>query len=96
MISTYSLYEDGFYTIFSDRVSIIKNDKEIHQGLAVKGRYVLYPKALVKPPEKEEKLSKNSIIRNHTFLWYYRLGHMILEEMIDLNNYTILHYRGDL
>ena len=54
LISTYYLYEDGFHTTFSDKVSIIKNDKEIHQALIVNGRCVLYPKVSVEPPEKEE------------------------------------------
>ena len=74
----------------------MKNDKEIQQALTVNGRYVLHPKALVEPLKEEEKLSKSSIVGNYTFLWHYRLGHISLEEMIDLSNYGILHYGGDI
>ena len=51
LISTYCVCEDGFHTTFFDRVSIMKNDKEIHQAPTVNGRYVLHPKTLVEPPK---------------------------------------------
>ena len=66
--ATYCLYEDGFHTDFSDRMSILKNDREIYQAHALNGTYVLHPKALVAPPEEEEKLSEKSIIIYPTFL----------------------------
>ena len=48
---TYCSYEDWFHTDFSDRASIMKNEKEVCQALVVNGIYVLHLKALVKPPK---------------------------------------------
>ena len=73
------------FTPYFLRMSIIKNDREIHQPLAKNGIYVLHPKALVKPPKEEKKLSKISIVNNPTFLWHYKFDHISLAEMKDLN-----------
>ena len=43
---TYYLYEDVFHTDFSNRGSIMKNDREVFQAPAVNRTYVLHPKIL--------------------------------------------------
>ena len=62
----------------------MKNNREIYQAPNINGTYVLYPKALVELPEEEENLNaKSIIIINSTFLLYYRLGYISLEEMVN-------------
>ena len=49
-------------------------------------------KPLVEPPQDENKdeLDEKSVVKNQTFLWHYKLGHMNFEEMQDLIRHGLL------